>query len=104
MANVIKRKTKVLLYKSLVRSVLTYACETWTITRADEDMLGVFERKVLRGIFGGIQRNGVWLRRSNLELYRSYNEPDIINFIKWQRMKWAGHVVRMDEDRTTKKV
>ncbi|GFV00254.1 hypothetical protein TNCV_3323051 [Trichonephila clavipes] len=28
----------------------------------------------------------------------------MVNFIKTQRTKWAGHIVRMDEDRTTKKV
>ncbi|GFV86930.1 uncharacterized protein TNCV_2198821 [Trichonephila clavipes] len=47
--------------------------------------------------------NGGW-RRSNSELYRSYKESDIVNFIKIQRIKWAGHVIRMNEDRTTKKV
>ncbi|GFV59446.1 uncharacterized protein TNCV_3172861 [Trichonephila clavipes] len=40
----------------------------------------------------------------NFELYQSYKESNIVNFIKIQRIKWAGHVVRMDEDRTTKKV
>ncbi|GFU80734.1 uncharacterized protein TNCV_514611 [Trichonephila clavipes] len=42
--------------------------------------------------------------RSNFELYQLYKKSDIANFIKIQRIKWAGHVVRMDEDRTTKKV
>ncbi|GFV51131.1 hypothetical protein TNCV_4744081 [Trichonephila clavipes] len=42
-------------------------------------------------------------RRSNLELYRSYKESDIVNFIKMQRIKWEGHVVRMNEDSTTLK-
>ncbi|GFV25362.1 uncharacterized protein TNCV_1146331 [Trichonephila clavipes] len=43
-------------------------------------------------------------RRSNLELYQSYKEYAIVNFIKIQRIKWVGHVVRMNEDHTTKKV
>ncbi|GFY13502.1 ATP-dependent DNA helicase [Trichonephila clavipes] len=29
---------------------------------------------------------------------------DIINFIKIQRIKWAGHVIKISEDRTTRKV
>jgi hypothetical protein len=32
-SNVIKRKTKILLYKSIIRPILTYACETWTLTK-----------------------------------------------------------------------
>ncbi|GFW19655.1 uncharacterized protein TNCV_1605461 [Trichonephila clavipes] len=41
-------------------------------------------------------------RRSNLELYQLYKESDTVDFIKLQRIKWAGHVVRMNENRTTK--
>ncbi|GFT92480.1 uncharacterized protein TNCV_1053801 [Trichonephila clavipes] len=69
-----------------------------------ENIISIYKRKILRCIFRGIQENGTWRRRSNFELYRSYKEPDIVNFIKVQRIKWAGHIVRMDEDHTTKKV
>ncbi|GFX71650.1 uncharacterized protein TNCV_2696381 [Trichonephila clavipes] len=73
------------------------------MSRTDENMISIYERKSLRFIFGGIQENEKW-RRLNFELYRSYKESDIVNFIKIQRIKWAGHVVRMDENRTNKKV
>ncbi|GFV43838.1 uncharacterized protein TNCV_1658831 [Trichonephila clavipes] len=49
------------------------------------------------------KENGTW-RRSTFKLYQSDKESDIVNYIKIPRIKWAGHVVRMDEDRTTKKV
>ncbi|GFU68406.1 uncharacterized protein TNCV_3077941 [Trichonephila clavipes] len=42
-----------------------------------------------------------------LSIYTSsinHKESDIVNFIKIQRIKWADHVVRIDEERTTKKV
>ncbi|GFS75476.1 uncharacterized protein TNCV_1640821 [Trichonephila clavipes] len=67
------------------------------MSRADEN-ISIYERKILRSIFGGIQENGTWRRRSNLEFYRSYKESDTVNFIKIQRIKWAGHVIRMNED------
>ncbi|GFW58071.1 uncharacterized protein TNCV_2742171 [Trichonephila clavipes] len=51
-----------------------------------------------------ITENGTWQRRSNLELCHSYKECDIVDIIKVERIKWTGHVVRMDEYRTTKKV
>ncbi|PRD35501.1 UNVERIFIED_CONTAM: hypothetical protein NCL1_11453 [Trichonephila clavipes] len=84
-------------------SVKTSAWETWSKSRADENMMSIYERKILRSIFGGIQEKGTW-RRSNLELYRSFKESDIVNFVKKQRIKWAGQVIRMNEDRITKKV
>ncbi|GFX18420.1 hypothetical protein TNCV_4307201 [Trichonephila clavipes] len=33
----------------------------------------------------------------------NHKESDIVNFIKIQQIKWVGHIVRMDENRTTKK-
>ncbi|GFY27512.1 uncharacterized protein TNCV_2071321 [Trichonephila clavipes] len=74
------------------------------MSRTDENMINIYERKILRFIFGGIQENGTWQSRSNLEVYQSYKESDIVNFIQVQRTKWAGHVVRMHEDCNTKEV
>ncbi|GFV78585.1 putative endonuclease-reverse transcriptase [Trichonephila clavipes] len=48
--------------------------------------------------------NGSWRRRSNLELYKIYKQPDIVKFVKLQRLKWAGHLARMNEDRCCKKI
>ncbi|GFU51909.1 uncharacterized protein TNCV_3734151 [Trichonephila clavipes] len=79
------------------------ASETWFISGTDENMISIYERKILRFILGGIQRNGTWRRRSNFELSQSYKESDIVNFVKIQRIKWPGPVVRMNEDHTTKK-
>ncbi|GFY34258.1 uncharacterized protein TNCV_2505611 [Trichonephila clavipes] len=45
-----------------------------------------------------------WQKRSDFELNHSNKESDIVNFIKIQRIKWASHVVRMNEDRYIKNV
>ncbi|GFV19163.1 uncharacterized protein TNCV_3223811 [Trichonephila clavipes] len=74
------------------------------MSRTDENKLSIYERKILRFIFGGIQENGTWQRGFNFELYQSFKESDIVNFVKIQTIKWAGHVVRIDEAHTTKKV
>ncbi|XP_071043874.1 uncharacterized protein [Parasteatoda tepidariorum] len=74
------------------------------MTCGDENMIARFERKILRSIFGGISKNGTWFRGSNTKLYKAYKEPDVIKFIKIQRIKWAGHIIRMEGSRTTKKV
>ncbi|GFY24030.1 uncharacterized protein TNCV_1010831 [Trichonephila clavipes] len=73
------------------------------MSRTDENVISINEMKILRFIFGGIQEKGRWRRRSNLEPFRSYQESDIVNFIKIQQIKWAGNVIRMNEDRTNKK-
>jgi len=65
--------------------------------------LSLFERKVLRCIFGAKQKKGIWLKRYNYELYEKLNEPKIVNYIQVKRLVWAGHLVRMNNDRTIKK-
>jgi hypothetical protein len=54
------------LYKVIVRPVATYASETWTLTKAGERALGLFERKILGSIFGAVRDEGQWRRRYNL--------------------------------------
>lgn len=47
----VHRSTKIMLYKTLIRSVITYGCETWAITRRITDNLDTFERKILRRLY-----------------------------------------------------
>jgi hypothetical protein len=58
-SHLISRKTKILMYKVLVRPVLAYASETWRLSKTDGRLLSVFERRVLRCIFGAVQENCV---------------------------------------------
>jgi len=50
----INRKYKVIIYKTLIKPVLMFGAETWVLSKADELCLGVFERKILRRIYGPI--------------------------------------------------
>jgi len=45
-------KSKLTLYKVLVKPIALNECGTWATTKSDEGKLGVFERKILRTIFG----------------------------------------------------
>lgn len=46
------RGTKIKIYRTLIRPILKYACETWTIKKQNENRLRIAERKILRGIYG----------------------------------------------------
>jgi hypothetical protein len=92
------------MYKVLVRPVLSYASETWPLSRLDERLLSIFERRILRHIFGAVEENATWRRRHNHELYKLFNETDIIGYIKVKRLEWAGHLIRTSENRTAKKM
>jgi len=36
--------------------------------------------------------------RTNRELYQLYDEKDIVNFCTRSTLRWAGHVMRQDDD------
>jgi hypothetical protein len=73
------------------------------MSKTDKRLLSVSERRILRCISGAVQ-NGVRKKRYNHELYELFNEPDIVNYIKINRLGCAGHVIRTDNNRTVKKV
>jgi len=65
----------------------------------------VFERKVLRKIFGPTkERNGTWRIKTNNELDELIRHKEIINRIKAQQLSWFGHLHQMVEERMVKKV
>jgi hypothetical protein len=66
----------------------------------------VFENRVLRRIFGPKRDEvtGEWRKLHNEELHNLYSSPDIIRRGKSRRMRWAGHVARMGEERKMYKV
>jgi sorting nexin-29 len=103
-SRVVNQRTKVRLYKTTIRPVLCYGSETWTLTSKMCELLDRFERKILRRIYGGVYENGHWRIRYNNELYSKYNDISLSNYIKLQRLQWAGHVQRMQEQRIPKRV
>jgi hypothetical protein len=66
----------------------------------------VFENRVLRRIFGPKRDEvkGECRKLLNEELHNLYSSPDIIRQVKSRRMRWAGHVARMGEERKVYKV
>ena len=67
-SNILSKRAKMKLYKTLIRPVVTYGAEAWTIKSANEQQLTVFERKIIRGIYGPIFIHGEWVRKSNKEI------------------------------------
>ena len=55
----------------------------------------VFERKILRKIFGPTYKNGFWRIKTNQELDKLIKHKNIINFVRAQRLGWYGHTERM---------
>jgi hypothetical protein len=64
----LSRATKIRSYKTLIRPVVTYGAEIWTMTKKEEKALLIFERKIFRRIYGPKYEDGEWKIRTNREL------------------------------------
>ena len=84
---------------------MLYGCETRSLALREESRLRVFENRILRQIFGPKRdENAEWRRFHNEELHSLYRSPNIVMGIKSRRMRWAGHVARMEEGRSAFKI
>jgi trimethylamine:corrinoid methyltransferase-like protein len=67
------RKLKLSLKNTIIDKILTYASETWTLTKRDRKQLNVFGRKVYRRILGPVydSEKENWRILTNKEIYAS---------------------------------
>jgi hypothetical protein len=105
-SRLLSRNVKVKIYKTIILPVVLYGCETWSLTLREEYRLRLFENRVLRRIFGPKRDEvtGEWRKLHNEELHNLCSSPDIIRQVKSRRMRWAGHLERMGEERKLFKV
>ena len=102
-SSVISRNSKLQIYRTLVRPVVTYGSESWTLSMEEERSLAVFERKISRKIYGPVKGNELWRIRRNDELEPIIKGENIVRFIKCQRIRWLGHIERMQDTAIPKK-
>ena len=88
---------KIKIYRNIILSLVLYECETWSLTLREERRLSVFENWVLRGVFGPKRDEvtGEWGKLHNDQ----YCSPSNLGMMKLRRMRWAGHVARMEKRR-----
>ena len=69
----------------------------------EERALAVSERKILRKIYGPVKENEIRKIWQNDELEDTIKRGNTVRFIKRQRIRWLGHVERMQDTANPKK-
>ncbi|KAE9421584.1 hypothetical protein Angca_004726, partial [Angiostrongylus cantonensis] len=92
------------LFDSTVLPALTYASETWSLRKQDERSLNVIERAVERTMLGVSRFTQVRDGIRSSDLRQRSKIKDAVLYAKQSKIRWAGHVMRMNDNRWTRTV
>ena len=97
--------TKRMVYKAVVLSTLLYGAETWTVLARHVRRLTVFHHACIRTILG-VSHAQQWEEHlSSGTLARRFGMPlEMDTLLRQHRLRWLGHVARMDPSRASKQV
>ena len=98
-------KTKKMVYCAVVMGVLLYGAEAWVNKRAATRKLESFNNKCLRRILGMTKAQQRVGRITSAEVRRRFGVEEVIeDVVVAKRLRWAGHVARMDDFRLPKRI
>ena len=103
-SSLISKNLKIKIYRTIILPVVLYGCETWSLILRVDHKVRVSESRVLSRIFGP-KRDGVtgeWRKLHNEKINDLYSSPNIVRVIKPRRVRWAGHVARMEGEVCTR--
>ena len=98
-AKYVSCKTKGILYTSCVRSIMIYGAETWPMKKVISQLLDRAEMRMVRWMCGVSLLDKI----KSEELRKRMEILDIGEMLRMARLRWFGHVMRMDEDNWVKK-
>ena len=88
------RKLKIKLYMTVIRPVLLYGAECWTVRKKEEQILEKTEMRMLRRIKGVTLRDRV----KSVDIRKELGVSSIQEKVREMRLRWYGHMQRMEEN------
>ena len=95
----IPRKCKIIIYQSILKPILLYGSEVWSLTAKTESKLRAAEMRVLRMIKGVTRREKI----RNTIIRRELNVTSLLEEVERKQLRWYGHVMRMEDGKKAKK-
>ena len=96
----LSNKTKLSIYKSVYRPILTYGHEQWVMTERMKSRVQAAEMRFLRRIAGLTLLDRI---RSS-DIRETLQVSPLLLWIERSQLKWLGHVIRMPQERLVKQV
>ena len=92
--------TKIAVYNACVLSTLLYGSETWTAYARQQRRLNRFHLRCLRRILGISWQDRV----PNKDVLERAGIPSMFAMLSQRRLRWLGHILRMEDGRLPKDV
>ena len=96
----ISRETKMKVYRSVYVPTLLYGCENWVLNRRQEQRIVAMQMKYIRRVTGSRRLDKI----RNTALRRMVRVPSILIEVEKRKMRWFGHIIRMDEQKPARMV
>ncbi|KAJ4425680.1 hypothetical protein ANN_27876 [Periplaneta americana] len=96
----VQKHTRLKVYKTLARPVLTYGSEAWTIRKANDQRLTTAEMRFMRRTAGC----SLLEHRKNVDILQELKMDPVVNFVQQYRHQWKKHAERMDRTRWPKQI
>jgi len=102
----IPKKLKLRLKNMIIDKTLTYASDTWILTKRYGKQINIFERKVCSRILGPVydSEKENWRILTSKEMYAVVKKPTVTETVRLTTLCWFGHVQRMEENRIPESV
>ena len=88
-------KCKTIIYTTILRPILTYGSEAWSLTTKTESQIQAAEMRVLRMIRGVTRLD----KMRNTQIREDLHVISILKFVEKNKLRWYGHVKRMNNNR-----
>lgn len=96
----ISKGTKMTIFKTIFRPILTFGSESWVLNRRLESKLQAVEMKFLRSVKGVTRMDRV----RNTDIREELGTSALLEFIEERQLSWWGHLQRLGENRQVKKI
>ncbi|KAL0197530.1 hypothetical protein M9458_006070, partial [Cirrhinus mrigala] len=93
-------KTKLKVYQVCVLSTLLYGSEAWTLYSRQEQRLNAFHMRCLRRLLSITWQDHI----TNRAILSQAAMPSMFTILTQRRLRWLGHLCRMDDGRIPKDV
>lgn len=96
----VSSQTKMKVYKSIYRPILTYGCESWVLSVKDKSKIRATEMKYLRRAKGVTKLD----RMRNEQIRTDLNIEPVEDYIEQRQLGWWGHLQRLNNTAPVKRI